>query len=612
VLNPSAAAYDAANAGDDIDPATGLPRQQPAAPTPSVALESPAAPVPAAPVPAASAPDDVIPPAPPTPGPDDAPAAPPRTPLPDLTPTKVEAPPDIQPPPGARQKFQRTLESPEDKAISADQDKVTGAAITAERNASQVRQQAIKDEQEFRAKQTQDALDHQKRLQDTLAQHDAEVQAALAKKQEYFDAARGAQFHDLYAERGTGDRVLGALAVFLGGLGGGDNKALGVLDAQMQHAYDKQAADIEAKWKTYGEQSKNVEAAQRGKAEAISDLNLLQSARYETAADQLEQMKIRQGIPAEQARSDANVVAIRQKALDIRAQEAKDTRDRVEWDTYGKVKGVGGGGNPRLSELMQIRDDMLKKGASPSEIDLAIQRRAEQLNIKPKDYLPVVKNDESQGKTGAGGAQGSALRRDRVAANIHEFNANADRLQSGVITPDVLAKVQNNETEMETSKHSGLLTQKLGRATGLIAKSRYDGLTPEQTLAMQSLDAALQHGSEMQPSTGAEVSQKWRETYSPKPGMTQEDIDRSLQRVKDMGGTFKAIIDPTNIGGRADAATAPAAGGAKSAQSAQSAQSAPSAAMIQQATEALMPNSGATPRQRQRAKEILQGLAPGR
>jgi hypothetical protein len=380
MLNPSAAAYDSVDPDDDIDPATGLPRQTPAAPQAPALADSgdevlppsePVAPVgaPAPPVPPVpGAPPAVTPDVPAAPG--AAPALPGQKPLPDLTPTRAEEPPDLKPPAGARQKFQRTLESPEDKAIAADQGKLTEAAVTAEQNASQVRQQAIKDEQEFRAKQTADALDHQKVLQDTLAAHDAAVQAALAKKQQYFDAARGAQFHDLWAERSTGDRVLGALAVFLGGLGGGDNKALGILNAQMQHAYDKQAADIDQKWKLYGEQAKNVEAAQKGKAEAISDLNLLQSARYEAAADQLEQMRIRQGIPAEQAASDKAVVAIRQKALDIRAQEAAATRDRVEWDTYGKVRGAGGGAGGGSADEVKVRQ-MVAEGKTGAEIAAA-------------------------------------------------------------------------------------------------------------------------------------------------------------------------------------------------------------------------------------------------
>lgn len=335
---------------EGIDPATGLPFQPSSAVTD--APPEPAAPIiddePAAPATAAGASkvDDTALDAALGSGvtPDDENAPEPRKPLPDLTPTAAAPPPDMAPPAGARQKFTRTLQSPEDKAIAADQSKLDDAAVTAEQNASEVRQQKIREEQEFRAKQTADSLDHQKVLEDTLREHDARVQAALAKQQEYFEAAKAAPFHDLYAERSTGDRIIGSLAVFLGGLGGGENQALKILDQRMQHAYDKQAADIEGKWKVYAASSKNVDAAEKGKDEALGNLKLLQAARYESAADQLEQMKIRQGIPAEQAASDKNVLAIREKSLEIRRQEAKGAEDKVEWDTYGKARGKGGGG----------------------------------------------------------------------------------------------------------------------------------------------------------------------------------------------------------------------------------------------------------------------------
>lgn len=365
MLNPLPADYQ-----EDIDPATGLPRQRSADVMDAPPVPGPPPPrsdalLPAPPaltsVPLETSPvDGGTPPALPAPdadltaalsgagGPgvvdDGSPVIPPNKPLPDLTPTTAGAPPDVAPPAGARQKFTRTLESPEDHAIAKDHGNLAEAAVTAEQNASQVRQRALEEEVVFRAQQAQDARDHAKRVEDAIKEHDAEVEAAIAKKQEYFDAARGAKFHDLWAERSTGDRVLGAVAVFLGGLGGGQNQAMQILDTQMKHAYDAQAADIEGKWKLYAEQSKDADAAARGKDEALANLKLIQSARYEAAADHLAELKTRQGIPAEQAQSDKDVVAIRQKALAERMQVAKETRDKVEWDTYGKHAGTGGGG----------------------------------------------------------------------------------------------------------------------------------------------------------------------------------------------------------------------------------------------------------------------------
>ena len=312
-------------------------------------------------------------------------AAPGLEPIPDLAPSAVPQGDAPTPPPGARQKFTRTIQSPEDKAIAADQAKLTDAAITAEKNKTLVEQAKVRDEQKFRAEQTAQALEHQKRLDELLKHHDEQLDKALQRQQEYFDAARAKSYEQVMGP-GLGDRILGALAIALGGLGGGQNQALQIYDNRMKQAYAQHQAEIDGAWKIYEAQGKNVQAARDGRENAITDLNLLTAARHEAAADQLEQMKIAQGIPAAQAAQDANVVAIRQKALDIRRDEAKKAQDKVEWDTYGKARGAGGGGggaNKGLSELIAMKE----QGKPDSEI----AARAAQLGIAPKVWAPAIK-----------------------------------------------------------------------------------------------------------------------------------------------------------------------------------------------------------------------------
>src|SRR6185295_8931614 len=171
---------------------------------------------------------------------------------------------------------------------------------------------------------------------------DEQLDQALQRQLDFFEAARAKSYEKVMGP-GLGDRILGALAVALGGLGGGQNQALQIYDNRMKQDYAEKQREIEGAWKIYEAQGRNVAAAREGREQAISELNLLQAARHDAAADQLASMKIAQGIPAEQAQQDANVVAIRQKSLDIRREEAKKAQDKVEWDTYGKARGAGGG-----------------------------------------------------------------------------------------------------------------------------------------------------------------------------------------------------------------------------------------------------------------------------
>lgn len=156
----------------------------------------------------------------------------------------------------------------------------------------------------------------------------------------------------------------------------------------------------------------------------------------------------------------------------------------------------------------------------------------------------------------------ASLRRDRIAANIHEYQKAAEDLPPGVITPEVLDIVQRNEAALHASNEAkgatGAVGVIAGRELGVIPKSRYDGLTPEQVRAVQDMDTMLQHGSEMQPSTGVEVSAAWKGVNIPKAGTTQADIDSRIEHLKAAGKDYKAIIDPNNIGDRANA-PAPAA-----------------------------------------------------
>lgn len=371
-------------------------------------------------------------------------------PLPDLTPTTAAAPPAVAPPPGARQKFTRTLQSPEDAAIAADQAKTTEAAVTAERNKSAVEQARVKDEQKFRAEQTAQAIEHQKRLDELLKEHDAKINDALQRQQQFFDDAR-AQTYEKVMGPDLGNRILGALAVSLGGLGGGPNQALQIYDNRMKQDYAERQAKIEGAWKVYEAQSKNVAAARAGLDRDLEDLNLTQAARHEAAADQLEQMKIAQGIPAEQARSDAAVVALRQKALDIRRDEAKKAQDKIEWDTYGKAKGGGGGGagaGDAMGKFIEAAGNLKPGDPIPPEFG----RLAAAAHIKPNQIASEV--DKYRG-SGAKSAKGLVGQDKEINDRMNKYENQAVGTARTLGPVRVLSQIEAMRQSMDEAVKSG-------------------------------------------------------------------------------------------------------------------------------------------------------------
>jgi len=157
----------------------------------------------------------------------------------------------------------------------------------------------------------------------------------------------------------------------------------------------------------------------------------------------------------------------------------------------------------------------------------------------------------------------ASLRRERIAANIEEYNKAAEELKKlgpDVITPEVLDRVQRNETALHAADQAhgitGVVGVVAGRAAEFVPKGKYDGLTDDQARAMQAIDTMLQHGSEMQPSTGVEVSEQWKGTNRPKPGTSQDVVNERLKHLIQAGQDYRAIIDPNRIGSRADAAAA--------------------------------------------------------
>lgn len=530
-------------------------------------------------------------------------------PIPDTTPTPFQPQTPFQPPPGARQKVTRSVANPEMLAAQADAAKLEEARVTAERNASLVKQQTITGEAKFAAQQAAAALEAKQRTEQLIKDHDVRLASIQQRQAETYEAVRAFKYHDYWSDKSVGDKILARLATFLGGYGAAqlhmENPVLKSIEANVNRDFQRQENDLKQKWELYAATSKDYDRARQSFADGKEMIELKKSAAKDSLADQLTEWKIKQGIPAEVAANDKAVLAIRQSAIEDRLKLAKETQEKVEWDTYNKARGGAGGGVGSPAETKYL--EMLQNKATPAELNAfaaanRIDSKTQDKLVARAEKLFTGARNEAKGSGGGSGNAQSALRRERVAANIHEFNVNADRLVDGIITPEVLQKVQDNESRIKGVEHS-TVNQVAGRWVGLVPRSKYDGLTPEQTTAMRALDATLQHGAEMQPTTGAEVSHQWKETYRPTAGMAQEDIDRSVRNIKEMGHTFKKIIDPTDIGGRAQTGEAPSASQEPTAPKLPPTRREKAAAATR-----VLDNPNAPPDVRRRAREYLQSL----
>lgn len=520
------------------------------------------------------------------PMPEFATAAPPQLEPVEFTPTPTGGGPELavpEKPAGARSKVTQTVQSPEMNAVNADAGKLADAKATAERNAGVVRQQDIAAQQAHAAEETARALEKKKATEDLLKDHDARLAAATARNDAALEQWKGAKIHDYWSDKTTGDRILAAISVFLGGLGtayGGENTAMKNLQSNIARDYERQKDEIEKKHSFFGETSKSMERAEALKARALIDLNLKFAAGTEAAAAKLAELKLKNGVPEDQVKTDKNVLAIYESANEFKQRSAKDTNARVEWDTYNKARagrgGGAGGGNGSLTELAR----MAQQGASQAELI----EKAERLGIK--DPLGVV----------------TKIQKD----------------------PEKLAAMEVRDAQ--------------GNVIGLASSTRSAKVAGDQIAAIEAYKSAIheyaahirQNGRQLNPFSDdykererlhGDVVARGRKAMD--LGVSNKNLELEHQIVGGSGAGLSRMSSPESLDKMAEEADRVAktriATGLRTGQRVGDGGTLPNKApksdddttrreRLRQAAEAIKPNSGATAAQRTRARQILQEL----
>jgi len=405
-----------------------------------------------------------------------------------------------------------------------------GPLIADAANAEAETQQKLADQQRNDSIELQAEVQSQK---DGLAQarkvaDQAQEDVKNFKFADYWHTRRGADGE--IRPTTTGEKIRAnigyALGAYAAATGNGHNYAAEKIKSIVDQDFAQQREMLHSKENIASYKERGVTDLQSQYKDDIARLGMKQGLALKATADEARAFLIKQSVPMKEADNNELVAKIRNEGDNIYAKNFQEL----------------------VKDKAQLAMDKYRAGAAYAAVNE--QRREHDLQHSDRETKEANDALKQVGNATA------ALRRERVAANIHEFNANAAKLEPGVITPEVLNKVQQNEQEMRAMSEphglAGAIGNSVARGIGIAAKSPYSGLTEKQTEAMRALDATMQHGAEMQPTTGAEVSAQWKQTYRPRPDMTQADIDKSLSNIKEMGSTFKAIIDPTNIGGRAD------------------------------------------------------------
>lgn len=300
------------------------------------------------------------------------------------------------------------------QAEAAQAEAVQKAKLEAENAA---RQQAIVDQANQRTQQWMDR---------SAAETDKYMRMGL---HDYFD--------NKGAVGGTVSKILAGLATFAGAAGGrslAENPGYQMINTAIERDFRQQQAGI-------AKQKENVDLARGQVAESISqkqqalaDNNLKKAAAFDAAAAQALAYKLKQGVPLEQAQTDAAIVGLRQKANAVRMETLKAVHGQNVQDA-------------------QLADADERIGMEHERV--GIER--EQLKNDTTRANAAMIAAQARGKKGKGGGGGGGGRADAMG----EFVTAAGSLEKGQpITPDVAklalrAGLKPNQIAGEVDKYRG-------------------------------------------------------------------------------------------------------------------------------------------------------------
>lgn len=245
----------------------------------------------------------------------------------------------------------------EERRLYNEQQQLTGEAVDAAKAGGAVRQNVAGIEST--------AADEEATRKAQAEQHQRQViDEANKRTQQWADRAQQAteqymkmDFHDYWSDKSTGNKVLAGLAMLTGALGRTDNSTnpgMQIINQAIERDFRMQQARIEKAKGNMAAAREGYELGLTQKQQALADNKLKEAAAYDTAAAKLQALKMKQGMSAEQAATDAEVIALKQKGNATRLETVKAIHAQSVQDADLAIKRAHLG----------IEREKLKQGAS--------------------------------------------------------------------------------------------------------------------------------------------------------------------------------------------------------------------------------------------------------
>lgn len=372
-------------------------------------------------------------------------------------------------------------------------------------------------------------------------QHDAIIQQRQATDRQEYDKWRSMGIKDPQADESFGHKMMRALAIGLGQYSasklGGTNMAAQIFADDRAQNIALQRDNIEKQKEASIKAGADAKQAQDNAREQMHLLNLKNAAQVDAFRDRWKAESLKLGIPEARVNADKNTLLLDKQAEEARAKVLESGRTRITDLTPQQMRqrgtGTGGGGGKGLDELIAMKED----GAKDSDI----AKRAAQLGIAPKNYLPSLREVRAGDAVAARGAGGKPTEAQTKAAVYGRAIEDAVKQvgDAAVLTPAILAKFQRNSLQSESADASaskGLISGAgvgIGRAVGLVAKSKYDGIPEAAQTALNAIDVAKESLARVH-SGGAIPTAEDRafaDLWAPKSGDSPKLIAQKLRQM---------------------------------------------------------------------------------
>jgi hypothetical protein len=214
----------------------------------------------------------------------------------------------------------------QEQAGLAEQDKLASDAEKAERAAGAARAKQAEASQIEAQQKAQIQAENAKREQAIVDQANARTQQWMDRSTAENDKFMRMGLHDYWDDKSVGNKILAGLAMVFGAAGGrslADNPGYQMINTAIERDFRTQQANIAKQKENVNLAKQGVEDALNQKQQQLADNNLKKAAAYDAVAAQAVALKLKQGVPLEQASTDAAVVGLRQKANATRMETLK-------------------------------------------------------------------------------------------------------------------------------------------------------------------------------------------------------------------------------------------------------------------------------------------------